>query len=162
GETGALVRGGGPPAPGGVAVPFGKTGTIGTEGGAICPRGTSRSTMFTPLWPSGPVSFSAACSRRTSIASRMVASRNSMCGMMILFSLLVIAAVPPNSRWLPTAAGAPAAPYFLTGCCHASSTFHSWRDRVSLNASSPYWYLVLLTFSWPFRAAVLYGSRHNT
>ena len=98
-------------------------GSTGSEGCAICPRGTSRSTMLTPC-PEG--SFSAACSRRKSIASRIVVSRNSMCGIMMLFSLLVICAVPRNSppRPLLSATG-PTAPYFLTGCCQASSTFQS-------------------------------------
>ena len=50
--------------------------------------------MFTPC-PDG--SFSAACSRRKSIASRIVVSRNSICGMMMLFILLVICAVPRTS-----------------------------------------------------------------
>src|SRR5439155_21953955 len=145
--------------PAGDALPVGG-GATGIEDGAICPRGPSRSTMFTPC-PEG--SFSAACSRRKSIASRMLVSRNSTCGMMIPFSLLLICAVPRNSppRPLLSATG-PTAPYFLTGCCQADSTFHIWRARVSLYASSPYWYLVLSIFSCPLRAAVLYGSSANT
>ena len=128
----AAPAGGAPPA--GDAVPVG--GATGIEGAATCPRGTSRNTMFTPC-PEG--SFSAACSRRKSIASRMLVSRNSMCGMMMPFSLLVICAVPRNSppRPLLSATG-PTAPYFLTGCCQADSTFHIPRARVSLYASSPY------------------------
>src|SRR5262245_51126394 len=135
-------------------------GSTGVDGCATCPRGTRRSTMFTPC-PDG--SFSVACSRRKSIASRIVVSRNSTCGMMMLFSLLVICAVPRVSipRPLLSAAG-PTAPYFRTGCCHASSTFQSCRARVSLYASSPYWYFVLEIRSCPRRAAVLYGSSVNT
>src|SRR4029079_4861800 len=158
---GGAVNGGawgGGPGPG-VPVPVG-SGATGTEGGAICPRGARRSTMFTPC-PDG--SLSAACSRRNSIASRIVVSRNSMCGMMMLFILLVICAVPRTSPARPLlSATGPTAPYFLTGCCQASSTFQRSRARVSLYASSPYWYLVLEILSCPLRAAVLYGSSVST
>ena len=59
----------------------------------------------------------------------------------MLFILLVICAVPRTSpRPLLSAAG-PTAPYFLTGCCHASSTSQSCRARDSL-----YSFLAVLVF----------------
>src|SRR5581483_7205528 len=125
-------------------------------GGAAWPRGHIRNTISTPLLPVPEVSFSSAWSRRKSIASRTVASRNSIRGMMMLFSLLLICAVPPKFLCAPMAsAGSTVCPYLRTGCSQPFSTSQSWRDRVSLYASSPYWYLVLLIFSWPLRAAVL-------
>src|SRR5205823_10286139 len=48
---------------------------------ARVPSVFKRRTMSTPLRPSAPGSFSAACCRRNSIASRMLASRNSIFGM---------------------------------------------------------------------------------
>ena len=143
GPAGAALAGapvgGAPPPTAGEAAPSGSGGgPTGIEEGAICPSGTRRSTMFTPFCPSGPVSFSAACSLRTSTASRIVASRNSMCGRMMLLSFLLTSAVPATSLPAPAPAGAPVTPYFLTGCCHAPSTFQSWRARDSSYASSPY------------------------
>ena len=52
----------------------GGAGTAGPTGGEISPRRRGRTTMFTPFSPSGDVSFAAACCRRKSIASRMLAS----------------------------------------------------------------------------------------
>src|SRR6266487_112278 len=49
----------------------------------------------------------------------MVASRNSMCGMIMLFSLFVICAVPRNSPRPGAPATGPTAPYLRTGCCLA-------------------------------------------
>ena len=46
--------------------------------------------MLTPLFPSVAGSFSTACSRRKSTASRRLASRNSRRGMIIVVSLLLI------------------------------------------------------------------------
>src|SRR6266702_1255169 len=68
--------------------------STGTGGGAICPIGTRRSTISTPFLPSVEGSFAAACWRIKSIASRMLASRNSIFGIMMVLSLLVIRAVP--------------------------------------------------------------------
>src|SRR4029434_3043669 len=90
------------------------------------------------------------------------ASRNSIRGIMIVFSLLVICAVPPKPFCDPIVTGAPACPYLPPCGSQAFSPCQSWRDRVSLYASSPYLYLVLLIFSWPLRAAVLYGSSVST
>src|SRR5262245_34130465 len=115
---GAPARGG-CPGPAGGPPPGG--GTTGAEAGATCPNGTRRNTMFTPC-PDG--SFSAACSRRNSIASRMVVSRNSMCGMMMLFSLLVICAVQRVSIPRPLLyADGTTEPYLITGYFHDSTTF---------------------------------------
>src|SRR6266545_562187 len=152
GAPGAVVVGGtGEPA-----------GATGGGGAATWPSGTMRNTISTPLFPVPEVSFSSDCSRRKSIASRMVASRNSIRGIMMVFSLLVICAVPPRPFCDPIPTGSPAWPYLRTGCSQPFSTCQSWRDRVSLYASSPYLYLVLLIFSWPLRAAVLYGSSAST
>src|SRR5438874_1555423 len=81
--------------PGEVAVTG--AGSTGTGGGALCPIGTRRNTISTPFLPSVDGSFAADCWRTKSIASRMLASRNSIRGMMIEVSLLVILAVPVAS-----------------------------------------------------------------
>src|SRR5262249_56377664 len=132
-EVGAGAAGA--PAAGAPAAPAGGviTRCTVTEGG---------NTILTPLFPSLAGSFSTACSRRKSIASRRVASRNSIRGIMIVFSLLVICAVPPKFLCAPMAAGTAVCPYLRTGCSQPFSTCQSWRDRVSLYASSPYLYLV--------------------
>src|SRR2546421_8800687 len=96
-----------------------------------------RRTMSTPLRPSAPGSFSAACCRRNSIASRMLASRNSILGMMMLLSLVVIRAVPVASFANASVIGPTVSPYFLTGSSQPFWTCQSWRERVSLYASSP-------------------------
>src|SRR6266576_6909041 len=168
--TGAVVTGVVPPAggPPGAAVAAGAAaagaaaGATGTGGGATCPSGVVRKTISTPFFPSAAGSFSTACSRRKSIASRTLASRNSTRGIIIVFSLLVIRAVPAVSLANAAPRGATACPYLRTGSSQPFSTCQCWRDRVSLYASSPYLYLVLLIFSWPRRAAVLYGSRLST
>src|SRR5947199_1099369 len=168
--TGAVVTGAVPPAgapPGavvaaGAAAAGAPAGATGTGGGATCPSGTVRNTISTPFFPVEEGSFSAACSRRKSIASRTVASRNSIRGIMIVFSLLVIRAVPAVSLAKASPNGVTVWPYLRTGSSQPFSTCQSRRDRVSLYASSPYLYLVLLIFSWPRRAAVLYGSRAST
>src|SRR3954452_17488354 len=51
---------------------------------ARVPSVVTRRTMSTPLRPSAPASFSAACCRKNSIASRILASLNSTRGMMIV------------------------------------------------------------------------------
>src|SRR5438876_5588161 len=160
GAPGPVGAAGGPIGPGGEPAAAGDAaGPTGTGGGAIWPRGTVRKTISTPFF-SG--SFSTACSRRKSIASRMLASRNSTRGIMMVFNLLVIRAVPPVSLAKPAPTGAVAMPYLWIGSPQAFSTFQSWRARVSLYASSPYLYLMLSIFSWPRRAATLYGSRLRT
>src|SRR6266566_7226258 len=149
-------------AAGGAAAPGAAAGVTGTGGGATCPSGVMRNTISTPFFPSGEGSFSTACSRRKSIASRMLASRNSTRGIMIVFSLFVIRAVPLASLANAPVSCPTVSPYLRTGSSQPFSTCQSWRDRVSLYASSPYLYLVLLIFSWPRRAATLYGSRLST
>ena len=71
-----------------------RAGCVAIGGGATEPEGVKRRTISTPLRPSGEGSFAAACWRRKSIASRILASRNSMRGITIVFSLLLIRAVP--------------------------------------------------------------------
>src|SRR6266516_3180031 len=166
--TGPAVIGVVPPA--GAAAPAGgaavaaapAAGTTGTGGGATCPIGANRRTISTPFFPSVEGSFATACCRRKSIASRILASRNSTRGIMIVFSLVVIRAVPPASLAKASAYGLTAWPYWRTGSSQPFSTCHMLRARVSLYASSPYLYLVLSIFSWPRRAATLYGSRLRT
>src|SRR3954470_17627 len=104
---------------------------------ARVPSVFTRKTMSTPLRPSAPGSFSAACCRRNSIASRMLASRNSILGMMIVFSLFVIRAVPVASFVNASVIGPTVSPYFFTGSSQPFCTCQSWRERVSLYASSP-------------------------
>ena len=75
-----------------------------------------------------PGSFAAACCRRKSIASRMLASRNSIFGMMMVLSLFVIRAVPPASRAKASLIGPTVWPYWRTGSSQPFSTCQSWRD----------------------------------
>ena len=96
--AGALAAAGGggtisPSAPGTKA--FGSAAGITAAGSDVrLPNEFKRKTMSTPLRPSTAGSLAAACCRRKSIASRMLASRNSIRGMMIVFSLAEIRAVP--------------------------------------------------------------------
>src|SRR5437773_8770140 len=153
GAPGPVGAAGGPIGPGGEPAAAGDAaGPTGTGGGAIWPRGTVRKTISTPFF-SG--SFSTACSRRKSIASRMLASRNSTRGIMIVFSLFVILAVPPASLAYASVTGPTVLPYGCTGSSQPFSTSQRLRTRVSSYASTPYLYLVLSICSWPRRAAVL-------
>ena len=88
--------------------------------------------MSTPRLPSVDGSFAAACWRRKSIASRMLASRNSIFGMMMLLSLFVIRAVPPASRAKASLIGPTVWPYWRTGSSQPFCTCQSLRERVSL------------------------------
>src|SRR5437870_13754762 len=104
GAPGPVGAAGGPIGPGGEPAAAGDAaGPTGTGGGAIWPRGTVRKTISTPFF-SGSVST--ACSRRKSIAARLLASRNSTRGIMTVFSLLVSSAVLPVSLAKPTPTGA--------------------------------------------------------
>src|SRR5438876_3736794 len=115
-------------------------GATGTGGGATCPSGVMRNTISTPFFPSEG-SFSTACSRRKSIASRTLASRNSTRGIMIVFSLFVIRAVPLASLPYASPNGPTVLPYSRTGSSQPFSTSQRLRARVSLYASTPYLYL---------------------
>src|SRR5216684_3739807 len=86
--------------------------STGTDGGAICPIGTRRSTISTPFLPSVDGSFAAACWRIKSIASRILASRNSIFGIIMVLSLLVIRAVPVESLWNASPKAPTACPYW--------------------------------------------------
>src|ERR1043166_6986600 len=84
--------------PAGALTPLRGAVSIGIVGGAIWPSGAKRKTISMPFLSPGFGSLAAACWRRKSIASRMLASRNSTRGIMIEFNFWVMRAVPVTSR----------------------------------------------------------------
>ena len=119
-------------ASGGAAFPPTVVVAVTGAGSLERPRECKRRTISTPRRPSVVGSFAAACWRRKSIASRILASRNSMRGIMILSSLLRIRAVLLASRATAVSIGPTPVPYCRTGSSQPCSTCHMARPRVSL------------------------------
>ncbi len=116
--------------------------------------------MFTPL-RFGSVSVVSSVTLfcfRKSIASRIVASRNSSFGMMICSSLRWRRWVrPPSVRALLSIAMGPVA-NLRTGRSHVFSSCHDMYERVWLYPATAYSVALLVDLLLHFRAAMLYGS----
>ena len=119
------------------------------------PREVKRKTISTPLRPSVAGSFAAACCRRKSIASRMLASRNSIRGMMIVLSLLRDARRAGGIFWQGFVQRPDVCPYWRTGSSQPFCTCQSGASafRYRLPRHNGIWSLSIR--SCPRRAATL-------